>query len=421
MNVLVVSQHFWPESFRINDVARDLAVEGASVIVLTGQPNYPEGDIYPGYRAYGWGESAFTRGVTIQRVPLAPRGKGSALRLAANYLSFIAFATLLGPWLLRRRRIDVVFVYGTSPILQAIPAILLARVKRAKLVIWVQDLWPESLQVTGFVRNKLLLSMVRSVVSWCYRRADLLLVQSPAFVAPVQARAGQTPVRYHPNPGDDFLAAGGGSHQQAVQVPLPDGFCVVFAGNLGTAQGLEVVLDAAQLLSAQPQIKIVLVGAGSRAQWVADEIARRGLGNMRLPGKFPAQSMQDLFRRSSVLLMTLAPGEILSMTIPSKLQSYLASGRPIVVSADGEGARVVRESGAGLACPAGDAVALAAAITEIHACGSEVRGRMGEAGTRYFAQHFEPRSLARQLKQALRALTDNRDTPGRPGRSKEKS
>ncbi len=397
MKVLVVSQHFWPESFRINDVVVDLARAGCEVEVLTGQPNYPEGSIFPGYRALSAGRQEFRPGIAVHRVPLFPRGRGNAVRLAANYLSFIFSAAVLGPWLLRGRRFDAVFVYGTSPILQAIPAVLLKLLKHARLVIWVQDLWPESLEVTGFVRNKRVLRAVAMVVRWIYRSADLLLVQSEAFIPPVSAMAGGTRVVYHPNPGEPMQAQETGA-QSAPRVPLDEGaFNVVFAGNLGTVQALDTVIEAADRLRERSDIRFVLVGGGSRAEWLKQEVTRRGLTNVQLPGKFPSAAMPDLMRRASALLVSLSRQPILAQTVPSKLQTYLASGTPVIASLDGEGARVVREAGAGLACPAEDAAALADAVLRLRDMSAEDRARLGAAGRQFFARHFEPEALAERL------------------------
>jgi hypothetical protein len=199
MRVLVVSQHFWPETFRINEVVQSLREEGCEVTVLTGQPNYPEGTVRPGYSAFSLRKQVH-EGLEIFRVPLIPRGKGSGLRLIVNYLSYVASATLLAPWLLRGRRFDAVLVYATSPIFQAVPAVWIARVKGARLITWVQDLWPETLRATGFVRNRALLGLVGSGVRWIYRRNDLLLGQSRAFVEAMRPMAGRTPVAYHPIP-----------------------------------------------------------------------------------------------------------------------------------------------------------------------------------------------------------------------------
>lgn len=394
MKLLLVSQYFWPESFRINEVVQALKDEGVDVVVLTGQPNYPQGETYKGYRWWRV-QTDWHEGIEVIRVPLLPRGKRSALGLVLNYFSFVFFASVCGPWLLRRRTIDKVLVFGTSPILQAIPAILLARLKRAQLITWVQDLWPESLSAAGYVKNRRVLALVEKLVRWIYRSNDLLLVQSKAFVAPVQGMSGSTSVRYHPNPGDFAF-----SDSQAFKAEAPvfaGNFSVVFAGNLGTVQALETVLDAAELLIEDPDTSIVLVGDGSRADWVKTEINRRGLANVKMPGRFPLSMMPAIMKNSSVMLVSLIRSEIMGQTVPSKIQAYLAAGKPIIAALDGEGARVVLEAGAGVACPAEDAVALAQAIRALKNSPSGVLQEMGKKARCYYDENFEPRRLARQM------------------------
>jgi len=403
MKVLILSQHYWPETFRINEVAESLIAAGCEVTVLTGQPNYPEGRIFDGYRAASLAVETHPAGYRIHRVPLCPRGPGGAKRLVANYLSFLTAAAILGPWSLRGRSFDVIFVYGTSPILQAIAGIVLKRIKRAKLVTWVQDLWPQSLEVTGFVRNPRLLGAVATVVRWIYRRNDLLLVQSHAFELPVRAMAGTTPVEYHPNPGE--LAFSAPATDGPPALTLPEGFNVVFAGNFGTVQALETVVEAAALLADRaPDIRLVMVGSGGRGPWLEAEIARRGLGNMVLAGRFPPQAMPDILDQAAAVLVSLNRGEILSQTVPSKVQAYLAAGRPVIASLDGEGARVVEEAGAGIAVPAEDAEALAEGILRIHAMMPSARRALGESGQRYYLQHFAPEALATKLAARFRQL-----------------
>ncbi|MEP7294589.1 MAG: glycosyltransferase family 4 protein [Burkholderiales bacterium] len=409
MKVLVLSQHFWPETFRINEVVESLRGCNCEVAVLTGQPNYPGGTILPGYCATGLGLQSHA-GYTIHRVPLVPRGRGTALRLALNYLSFLSSASLFGAWLLRGKRFDVVFVYGTSPILQAIAGIVLKKIKRAQLVIWVQDLWPQSLEVTGFVRSPRLLGAVAGVVRWIYRHSDLLLVQSRAFVPTVGKIAGGTPVEFHPNPGELAFTRSQRAGEPALE--LGPGFNVVLAGNLGTVQALGTVLDAAELLQPLTEARFVLVGSGSRSIWLQQEIARRGLRNVSMAGRFAPDDMPGIMAQASALLVTLVRSPTMSQTVPSKVPAYLAAGRPIIASLDGEGAQVVEESGAGVACPAEDAQALAAAVRHLHAASPQKRQQMGESGRRYYQQHFEPEMLARRLADRLRQLIAQRSGAG---------
>lgn len=409
MRVLVISQYYWPESFRITEVVELLQRTGCHVTVLTGQPNYPQGGVFEGYSAAGFGAQLHKAGYSIYRVPLVPRGRGDAISLVANYLSFILSASVFGPWLLRKQSFDVIFVFGMSPILQAIPAVILKWIKVAKLVTWVQDLWPESLEATGFVRNRRALAMVAIVVRWIYRRNNLLLVQSQAFISPVQAMAGKTPVLYHPNPGE--LAFGQTQPTGPSTLVLEPGYNVVFAGNLGTVQALGIVLDAAEVLRPYSDVRLVLVGSGSRSEWLQQEVARRQLDNVQLAGRFPPEAMPGILAQASALLVSLVKDPIMSQTVPSKVQAYLAAGKPIIASLDGEGARVVAEAGAGIACSAEDADALANAVLRLRDTSPEEKEEMSQRGLRYYEKNFEPKLLATRLAQILFDLVHGEQPP----------
>lgn len=403
MNILVLSQHFAPENFRINEVAEALVGEGEAVTVLTGQPNYPEGAIFENYNVWSCSVQDQPEGYCLARVPLIPRGRGSAFQLIVNYLSFILSASIIGPILLRRRKIDVVFVYATSPVLQAIAGIVFKRLKRAALVIWVQDLWPESLEATGFVRAFWALKLVERLVAGIYGRADLLLVQSNAFIAPVSRLAGNVPVVYHPNPGPAMLAE---RAAPANEVRLPAGFNIAFAGNLGTVQALDTIVGAAEILR-DDNVRFVIVGSGSRGDWLAREVERRELQNVLLLGRFPPYCMPGIFAQSSALLVTLARNPVLARTIPSKLQTYFAAGKPLIASLDGEGAEIVNQAGAGLSCPAEDPKALADAVRVLLSMLPEERNAMGAAAIDYHVRHFEPKGLAAKLVRHFALLCRN--------------
>ena len=396
MRVLIVTQYFWPESFRINEIAVSLREQGAEVTVLTGKPNYPDGVVFDGYRAGGTQREDYF-GIPVLRVPMTPRGRGSALGLALNYLSFAASGSVIGPWLLRGRPVDVILVYGISPILQGIAAIAIKLFKRAPAVLWVQDLWPQSLQATGFVHDRRVLKAVEWVVRGIYRFSDMLLVQSQAFAEPVAALSSPGKVRYHPNPGELALDAPRRSLAESPVRYDPTRFNAVFAGNLGNAQAVETIVEAAGLLADDPRVRFVLVGSGSRSDWIRDEAARRGLVNLELPGRFPPDAMPAILDGASVLLVTLTRSEIFRLTVPSKVQAYLAAGKPVLAALDGEGARVIEEAGAGVCVPAQDAPALADAIRRMADMPASELSRMGRAGRAYYDTHFAPAMLARRM------------------------
>jgi len=394
VRVLVVSQYFWPESFPINDICKSLVDKGIEVEVLTGKPNYPQGKIFTGYRAWGCVREDY-KGTEVNRIPLLARGRGG-IGLALNYMFFVVSGLLFAPWLLRKKKFDVIFVYAPSPVLQAIPAIFLGFIKSCPVVLWVQDLWPESLSATGHVPYKNVLKLVEWVVRFIYRHSDLILVQSLAFVAPVQKFASNTPIEYHPNSVSDSFSASTQDETPPI-AGMDDGFIILFAGNIGKAQAVEVIVEAAFLLKDNTDIQFVVMGDGSARQSMLHEAKQKGLTNLHLPGKFPVESMPGFMQKASVLLVTLADREIFAATVPSKVQAYMAAGKPIVACLNGEGARLVKEAGAGLVAPAEDARALADTVLELYQAPARVRDEMGINGRKYYQQHFDHSELVDKL------------------------
>lgn len=406
MNILLFTQYFWPENFRINELVAALATR-ASVTVLTGKPNYPEGAIFPGYSAAGV-QREDRAGVEIIRIPLMPRGRGSPFRLAVNYLSFVISGYLVPPFVLRRRRFDVVFVYAPSPLLQALPAIFVSWLKGAPLVVWVQDLWPESLEATGALRNRYLLWIIRKVVGFIYRHADSILVQSPAFIGPVVRQGAEIgKIKYFPNHAETLFDSQGKASVGAETMASEIGpyFSVVFAGNVGTAQSLETIVEAAERLRLHGNIMFVIIGTGSQKAWLAAEVRNKQLMNIRLVDRLPPSDLPVIFSAASALLVTLRGQTIYAHTVPSKLQTYLAAGKPIIAALNGEGARIVTEAEAGVSCPAGDAAALADAVLFLSKLSLPDRERMGRNGHQYAKNNYDLKMLAAQLFDHFEKLT----------------
>lgn len=398
MRVLIWTQYFWPENFHINAVARSLKAQGIDVTVLTGKPNYPEGKIFDGYKATGIQREEYS-GIEVFRIPLRQRGKNSGKGMALNYLSFIVSGYLFAPYALRGRKFDAIFVYAPSPLLQALPAIYVSWLKRAPLVLWVQDIWPDALAATGFIKSRWILGMVGLAVRYIYHFSDSILIQSEGFRASVERWTSKTDrIRFFPNSAEDTSPE---LTKPAINVQLAEevaaSFSVVFAGNIGIAQSCETIIGAAKLLQSVCAIKFYLVGSGRMADSLSQNIADSRLGNVAMTGRVPAEDMPLIFASASVLLLTLRDETALSSTIPSKLQSYLAAGRPVIASCNGEAASVVTKANAGLACPAGDAGALADAVLKLFQMTPEERVRFGENGRAYFEAHYRLQSRVTEL------------------------
>ncbi|WPN99859.1 glycosyltransferase family 4 protein [Pseudomonas sp. MUP55] len=406
LKILVVTQYFWPENMRINDLVRDFVERGHEVTVLTGLPNYPEGAIYEPFRNCP-SEFENYSGAQVVRVPLIPRGTRS-FSLILNYFSFFVAASVLGPWKLRNKKIDVVFVYAVSPIMAAIPALVIGRIKKAPVFIWVLDLWPETLRAVGVLKNTALLSLVGKLVSWIYNRADYLLLQSHGFLESVKRYCTRDMpserLVYFPSWAEDEFSK---SSFPITSLLQPDGafFTILFAGNLGEAQDFPAIAQAVQSLQNKISIRWVFVGDGRMSQWLADEVRARELGNVLLLGRHPLEEMPALFACADALLVSLKTNDVFEKTIPGKVQAYLASGKPILGMIDGEAARVIDDSGAGLSCASGDAEALARITLELATMTSERRASMGNSGREYYLKNYSKPTLLTRLEQLFRDAT----------------
>lgn len=408
MRILVVSQYFWPENFRVNDLVAELVHRGHEVTVLTGEPNYPGGVIFPEFKA---DPNAYSRyeGADVIRVGLLPRGQGG-LRLVLNYFSFVLSASICGPWRLRGRPFDAIFVFEPSPITVGIPAIILKWMKRAPIAFWVLDLWPQSLEAVGAVRSKFVLSLVDRLVRFVYWQCDAILAQSKSFMEVIGRQIDDASrVVYFPSWAEE---APFGSPPLAPEVPeRPDLFNIVFTGNVGEAQDFGSVLDAAHELRNE-LVRWIIVGDGRKSAWLTEEVERRGLGEqVIMPGRFDLDRMPSFFRHADALLVTLRDEPIFALTIPGKVQTYLAAGIPILAMLNGEGARIVADAGAGLSAPAGDSAGLVAAIRSMIVMTDDERHAMGRRGPACLRRNFDRNTLIGQLEKLLKDLASRNRSP----------
>ena len=404
MRLLVVSQYFWPENFRVNDLTAEFASRGHQVTVLTGKPNYPGGRVYDEYRKDPRAFAGY-EGARIVRVPMLARGHGG-LRLLLNYLSFAISASVLGAWKLRGEKFDAVFVYEPSPATVGVPGVVLRCFKRAPMAFWVLDLWPETLQAIGAVKSNRLLALVGRLMTFIYRRCDLILAQSRSFIPQIRRYAGAASrVEYFPSWAESVFQLS--VVAPAAEVTPHSGFTVMFAGNIGEAQDFPAILNAAQALKGRADIRWLVLGDGRMKPWVEQEIASRGLqGTVRLLGSYPVERMPSFFAHVDALLVSLKDEPIFAMTIPGKLQAYLASGIPVLGMINGEGAELLMKSGAGLACAAGDFEGLTQAVLRLAQMDRQERQAMGQQGYALYASEFDRKLLMDKAEGWLLGLAD---------------
>lgn len=409
MHILVVTQYFWPENFRINDLVAGLVERGHGVTVLTGLPNYPDGRLFKGYGYFNNPSERYC-GAKVLRVPILPRGNGSGIRLALNYLSFVCSACLAGP-LRCRESYDVAFIFEPSPITVALPALLMKRLRGIPVLFWVQDLWPESLAAAGAVSSPFVLGATGRLVRFIYRGCDRILVTSRAFLGSVaQYVEDRGQLRYFPQYGEDIyrvveLPAGAPERAQ-----IPQGFVVMFAGNIGAAQDFPTILAAAHRLREYRDIHFVVIGDGRMRGHVEEEVARLQLQEtVHLLGRYPMEAMPGFFSLADAMLVTLKKEPIFALTIPAKIQSYLACGRPVVAALDGEGARIIEEASAGYTCDTEDPSALAEVVLRMRNTGAKERREMGLRGLRYYSENFDRSMLIDRLELWMKQLAKERE------------
>lgn len=385
MKILIVTPHFYPETFKVNAMAFELQRRGHEVSVMTAIPDYPEGKFHKGYGVFKR-RREIINGVKVHRSLVIPRGKGSVIRLALNYISYTFFATIKGFWFALTKKYDVVIVHETSPIMVGIPAVIVKKMQRIKMHFWVLDLWPESLSAAGGIKNKHILAGFNRLTKWIYNNSDTILVSSKGFK---QSISGKGPfadkTHYFPNWIDEL-----GEAQIEDPVPdLPNGFNVVFTGNIGDAQDFPNILKAAEILKDTKKIHFIIVGDGRKRQWAEEYVRANGLSNVVFLGRYPVATMPQFYEQASALLLALKDTPIFALTAPAKLQAYMYAGKPIVAMLNGDGTNLVNEANCGWSVPAESPQALADLIMNLSETNRSILNEKGENGKRYAKMHFD--------------------------------
>lgn len=404
MRILIVSQYFYPETFRINDICAELVSTGHEVTVYCGLPNYLLGKFFPGYSFLGPYNEDY-KGVNVIRSPLIPRGKKVGLRLILNYLSFAILGSILAPFLVRGKY-DRIFVYGLSPVTLAIPGIVLKKVFKIPMVMWVTDLWPESLSATGVIKNSKIINLVGKLVSWIYSFMDTIYVSSKGFVDPI-SRLGvsKDKIKYWPYWAEEIFE----EHEKEKSVESSDNeFKILFAGNIGVAQDFETIVGASMILKeshSEVPIKFIILGDGQKKAWLEKEVESKDLSRyFSILGRRPLEEMPLYFQKADVLLVILKDEEIFSLTIPSKVQSYLASGKPILSSVRGETSRIIESWNAGVSSSAGDPEDLAKNIIKMSQMSDSELSNLGANGLSCYRSEFNKEQLLKSLVDDLSSL-----------------
>ncbi len=386
MKILIVTQYFYPENFKSNDMAFELQKRGHDVTVLTGIPNYPEGKIYKGYSFFK-NRSQTIDGVKVMRALLLPRGKGGGIRLFLNYFSWAFFASLKALRLSYQKKFDAIIVHEPSPITQFYPALMVKRIQKTPIYFWVMDLWPESLEIAGGIKNKFILDFFTRMVQKFYNESEKILITSKGFKKSILEKGNyKSKIEYFPNWAEDTISLGDIHYS----IPsLPNGFKVMFAGNIGEAQDMESIMDAALKLKEQ-NIKFILVGDGRKMSFVQEFIKEHSLQEtVYTLGRFPVEAMASFFYAADILLVSLKDDPVFNLTVPAKVQAYMSSGKPIIAMLNGEGSDNIKEADCGFAVPAGNSEKLAKAIEYAAQKDKQELNRMGLNGKLFYEKNYK--------------------------------
>ncbi len=401
MRILIITQYFWPENFRINEVSEELVKLGHKVYILTGYPNYPIGEIYSEFKK-DYKKFSRYKGAEIIRVPLLSRKKNK-ISLALNYISFLLNSIFIGYFKLRGKQFDIIFTCQLSPVTIGITSAFFSKIRNIPQIFWIQDLWPETLVALNILNKNWQINLFRILVNWIYSRCDLILAQSKNIQKEIKNYSTvKEKTSYFPSWGeyDLFLNVA----PPASEIKPKDIFTIIFAGNIGEAQDFPSLIKAVQHMKSDKiaNFRIILIGDGSKKEWVKSEVKKLNIEKyFEFHNSYPLERMPSFFRHADALLVSLLNKKVFNMTIPGKIQFYLSSGTPIIGMICGEGAEIIKESKGGLVCDSGDYKNLSKIILKMINLDKITLKKMGIRGKEYAQKEFSKRSLLKKLNNHL--------------------
>ena len=406
MRVCIFTNHFYPEDFKVNEIAFELAKLGYEITVLTAIPDYPKGKFFEGYSLFKR-RREIVNGVKVIRLPIIPRGKGGAIRLVLNYISYffcLSFFTFFHGF---RNKYERIFVHLTSPFFIGVCAKKLSKRQNIPMIFWTLDLWPESLISAGGFKNKLLINQQTRMVSKVYEQCSKILIGSKGFENSICEKGDfKDKLVYFPNWAEDVKGECPADFDIKAIEPFAskkeDDFILLFAGNLGEAQNLDAIIETAYLLKDEKRIKFVFVGDGRRKEHLETIVKERALKNtVFFTGRFPITTMPVFMQNADVLLFSLKDEPCFNLTVPSKVQFYMSQGKPVLAMINGDGADLVKEANCGFAVNAGAYEAFAKAVMKMAKMNKVELNTLGKNGKLFYEQNFTKVQRINQLTKLL--------------------
>lgn len=399
MNLLVVSQYYYPEQFRINDICKEWVKRGYNVTVITGIPNYPQGKFYKGYNWFK-NRKEEKDGVNIIRLPIISRGK-SAIRLVLNYLSFVISGFFFAKF--TRKKFDKVFIYEVSPITQSYVGIWYAKRKKIECNLYVMDLWPESIQLATGIKNKTILNIVGKMVDNIYKNCDRIFTSSKSFIKSIEKRGQPSnKLLFWPQYAESFYKPIPKDECYISEIPDDDTFKIIFAGNIGQAQGLDILVDVAKEIKQKSMnVKFYIIGDGRAKKTLIENVNKENVNDIiKFIEKKPANEIPKYYAVCDMAFISLKKDELSNQVLPAKLQSYLACGIPILGCVDGEAKDVIENSKAGY-CVEHNSIQIVEKIEEILKLSKKDFNIMQENAVRFFNNNYEKELLLKNMDRYL--------------------
>ena len=405
MRILIITQYFWPETFRINDIVKYLREKNHKVDVLTGVPNYPVGELFEEYKL---DKEKFNNyyGASIFRVPIFLRGEGSKLNLFLNYISFVLSSIIFGYFLLRKKNYDIVFSFATSPLTSSLSAIFFSKIKSCKSFIWVLDLWPDIILELKIMKNKFLYSIISVISKFIYKNFDYIFSQSKSFKKRINY------LNNNNNNNNIYLPAWAenleNDNSKVTKYYNDKSFKIVFTGNVGEAQNFDQVINAARILKNFNDIKWIIVGTGRELQSIEKIISSENITNFILEGKKSINEINYYHKIADVLFISLKSTPAISSTIPGKLQTYLNANKFILGMISGEAKKIIKDSGAGCCVDPDSPEDLAKKILYLKEHPEIVQKvNSGNLGRAYLNKYFNKSIILKKLIKIFNKVYDN--------------
>jgi len=397
-NILILSPFYKPENFKVNNLIDYLTKEN-NVTVLCPIPNYPKGIYYDGYGIFKK-RIEKNKNLTIFRILVWPRKNGSKINIFLNYLSFIVFS-IIPALLLSFKKFDLIIVNQMSPITVAIPGIIIKKIKKIPLIMWVKDLWPESVKDGGNLKSNFLSNLLLPTVKYIYKNCNQILVSSRSFISSIKEKTKNKNIIYMPEWGEKIFVDNKSINFNNEKIEKIQDFKVMFAGNIGIAQDFNCIINAMNEIKNYP-IHLIVLGEGRGKKDAINKMKKMDLeSKISFLGSFPLEAMPYFFSKSDALLISLKKSDIFAKTVPSKTQSYMAFGKPILTNADGEVSQIIEESKSGLIADSGNHILLAENMVKLSQLSNNDLKTMSDNCKNYYKKNFNREQILNNFQKVM--------------------